>query len=192
MPDLPQGRKYTQVAAGAAHSLALTGGVEDKTPPVVQVTVAPDRVLQGLTATALFTATDLESDIASTTCDPSFGVDTSALGTFTVTCAATNGEGLTATATDTYKVISAKFAITELHGDLWKLVPNRFAKKWSPLLREARKDLRLGNSDEAIADLARFIRKVRAADDQDKIRHSAAVQLVGQANLIIDSIQATS
>lgn len=94
--------------SGSASSDQFRAGFRSSTPtptdttrPKLSPTVSPNPVQKGGTATADPGATDPESGIASSSCGP---VDTSAVGTFTVTCMATNGAGLTASTTVSYEV----------------------------------------------------------------------------------------
>ena len=76
----------------------------DNTPPTLAPTVSPSGVLlRGSAATAAANATDTPSgiDAANTGCDP---VDTSAAGSFTVSCHATDKAGNTNTAAAAYTV----------------------------------------------------------------------------------------
>ncbi|MDX6284819.1 MAG: hypothetical protein QOG53_304 [Frankiales bacterium] len=81
----------------------------DITPPALAPTVAPNPVVQNQSAAASANATDAESGVASSSCDP---VDTSQLGDFTVTCTATNGDGFSDTADASYTVIPATKTLT--------------------------------------------------------------------------------
>ena len=76
----------------------------DTTPPVLNPTVTPNPVVLGGTATASANASDAMSGVASQGCGP---VVTSTVGTFTVTCTATDVAGNTRTATATYSVVFA-------------------------------------------------------------------------------------
>ncbi|HEU6445372.1 MAG TPA: PxKF domain-containing protein [Gaiellaceae bacterium] len=76
----------------------------DTTGPVLSPTVTPNPVVLNGTATASANATDATSGVASQACDP---VVTSTVGTFTVTCTATDVAGNTSTATATYDVVFA-------------------------------------------------------------------------------------
>ncbi|HET9323163.1 MAG TPA: PxKF domain-containing protein, partial [Gaiellaceae bacterium] len=76
----------------------------DTTGPVLSPTVTPNPVVLNGTATASANASDPTSGVASQRCDP---VVTSAVGTFTVTCTATDVAGNTSTATATYTVVFA-------------------------------------------------------------------------------------
>ena len=75
----------------------------DPTGPVLSPTVLPNPVQQGASATADPGASDPETGITSSSCDP---VDTSAAGTFSVSCSATNGGGVTASASASYQVLA--------------------------------------------------------------------------------------
>jgi Penicillin-Binding Protein C-terminus Family len=76
----------------------------DTTGPVLSPTVTPNPVVLNGTATASANAFDAMSGVASQSCGP---VVTSAVGTFTVTCTATDVAGNTSTATATYRVVFA-------------------------------------------------------------------------------------
>jgi hypothetical protein len=73
----------------------------DGTPPALAPTVQPGVVTVGGAATASANATDATSGVATQGCDP---VDTSAVGTHTVSCTATDNAGNTATASASYTV----------------------------------------------------------------------------------------
>jgi hypothetical protein len=73
----------------------------DKTAPTLAPSVSPGTLGLNGSATASANATDSGSGIASSSCGD---VDTSALGTFTVTCKATDNAGNTASDTATYSV----------------------------------------------------------------------------------------
>ena len=87
------------ISAGAYHSLAIMS-LADVTDPTLDPEVTPNPVLLNGTATASANASD-DSGIASQSCDP---VDTSALGSFTVSCTATDNAGNTAEGTASYTV----------------------------------------------------------------------------------------
>ena len=76
----------------------------DTTAPVLTPTVSPNPVVLNATATASANASDAMSGVASQSCGP---VVTSTVGTFTVTCTATDVAGNTSTATATYNVVFA-------------------------------------------------------------------------------------
>ncbi|HEU0296751.1 MAG TPA: PxKF domain-containing protein, partial [Anaerolineales bacterium] len=77
--------------------------LSDTTPPTLAPTVSPNPVYLNGTATASANATDdTGSGIASQSCGP---IDTSTVGTHSVTCTATDHAGNTATATVDYQVI---------------------------------------------------------------------------------------
>ena len=76
----------------------------DTTAPLLTPTVSPNPVVLNGTATATANATDAMSGVASQSCGP---VLTGAVGTFTVTCTATDVAGNTSTATATYDVVFA-------------------------------------------------------------------------------------
>ena len=75
----------------------------DATPPTLAPTVTPNPVVQNGVATADPNASDPESGITSSSCDP---VDTSTIGSFSVQCTATNAAGLSSTANANYDVIA--------------------------------------------------------------------------------------
>jgi hypothetical protein len=87
------------IGAGAYHSLAIMS-LADVTDPTLDPEVTPNPVLLNGTATASANASD-DSGIASQSCDQ---VDTSALGSFTVSCTATDNAGNTAEGTASYTV----------------------------------------------------------------------------------------
>ncbi len=74
----------------------------DKTGPALDPRVSPAPVQLNGTAKASAGATDDVSGVVSQSCD---SVDTSAVGTHTVECTATNGAGLTTTQVVSYQVI---------------------------------------------------------------------------------------
>ena len=74
----------------------------DKTAPTLSPSVSPNPVYLNGTATASAGATDAGSGIASQSCGP---VITSSVGTYSVTCTATDNAGNTAAATVQYLVI---------------------------------------------------------------------------------------
>jgi hypothetical protein len=73
----------------------------DATPPTLAPTVSPSQVAVGGAATASANADGGVSGLASSSCDP---VDTSIVGTRTVTCTATDGAGNVNTGTASYTV----------------------------------------------------------------------------------------
>jgi hypothetical protein len=96
------------VLSASCADLAGNTGTEDytvkvdKTAPSLAPTVSPDPVLLGGAATASPNASDGLSGIATASCGP---VDTSTLGTFSVSCSATDLAGNTATASASYTVV---------------------------------------------------------------------------------------
>jgi hypothetical protein len=162
----------------------------DTTPPVVSVTVAPDPVLQGLTATATFSATDAESDITTTTCASSFAVDTSVAGIFTVSCGATSAGG-SSEASYTYTVLSPSQGIADLRDDVVADVPAKMASPLVSLLDGAIKNLGKDDPAGAIDKLTSFISLVSAQADK-KIPSDVAMELMADAQMIIDSIDAST
>ena len=75
----------------------------DKTPPSLNVLVNPNPVLQGSPATVSSNAVDPVSGIDSESCG---AIDTSTLGTFSVSCNATDVAGNPASMAITYEVVS--------------------------------------------------------------------------------------
>ncbi len=88
-------------SAGGTSSESVTVK-RDATAPTLAPTVAPNPVLLGGTATASPNASDNLSDIASASCG---AVDTSSVGSKTVSCTATDNAGNIATADASYRVI---------------------------------------------------------------------------------------
>jgi hypothetical protein len=164
--------------------------VPDTTPPVVNLSVAPDPVLQGLAATATFSATDEESDVTDTTCDPSFAVDTNVAGEHTITCGATSTGG-SSEAAYTYTVLSPAEGISDLRADVVADVPTKVAAPLVSLLNSANKALDKGDTTGAIDKLTSFIAQVNAQAGK-KIPTDVAVVLVVEAEMLIDSIEASS
>ena len=98
--DVPAGlSNVTAIASGTYHSLAILSAV-DVTDPTMHPDVTPDPVLLDGIATASANASDA-SGIASQSCDP---VDASELGSFTVSCTATDNAGNTAEGIARYTV----------------------------------------------------------------------------------------
>lgn len=180
----------TAPGAWAYFQIDNVGFATDATPPEVNLTVAPDPVLQGLTAVATFNATDAESEITARTCDPSFAVDTSTVGTFTITCGATSAGGESA-ASYTYTVLSPAQGIANLQGDVMADVPAKTASSLVSLLDSATKSLDKGDAAGAIDKLTSVIAQVDAQAGK-KIMIDVAAELVGQAEMLIDSIEASS
>ena len=136
-------------AAGSTSELSAchepTARQVDSSPPVLEPTVSPNPVERGATATADPGATDPESGIASSSCD---AVDTSTTGTFSVECRATNGEGLSNTASASYTVTeppldqTAALVWHRQPGGIWMGAPggsptrivdgDAMAPSWSP------------------------------------------------------------
>jgi hypothetical protein len=81
----------------------------DATPPALSPTVNPNPVLQGGSAAADPGASDPETGITASSCDP---VDTSTPGTFSVSCTATNGAGLTSSASASYQVLPPPVSVS--------------------------------------------------------------------------------
>ena len=75
----------------------------DKTPPTLSPTLPPGDILLNAVVAATPNASDALSDIATATCDP---VITSAAGTFTINCTATDKAGNSASKSLTYTVKS--------------------------------------------------------------------------------------
>ena len=98
-PSLSLSDDYYVSSSQTGASLTV---VEDTTPPTLAPTVSPNPVYLNGTATASAGAIDTGSGIASQSCEP---VITSSVGTYSVTCTATDNAGNTATATVSYRVI---------------------------------------------------------------------------------------
>ena len=73
----------------------------DATPPVLTPTVQPSVIVLGEAATATANATDATSGVATQSCGP---VDSSTVGTHSVSCTATDNAGNTTIASATYTV----------------------------------------------------------------------------------------
>jgi hypothetical protein len=184
----PAGTKFVQVATDERHSLGLIAPA-DTTPPVVSVAVAPNPVLQHLTATATFTATDAESGIAHTTCPPEQVVATGEPGTFTLECSATNGAGLSNEATASYTVLTPTQSIDRLRTTVTGYQLGTMEKPLVVSLEGAMKNLDQGDTAGAVDKLASFIAKVNAQSGK-KIPAEQAAELAAQAQAIIASLQA--
>ena len=97
--------------AGNAAASKTVGGISiDKVKPVLAPAVTPATVALNGSASVAANATDALSGVASASCT---APDTSAFGTFTVTCTATDKAGNTQTATASYTVaaLSTKQAV---------------------------------------------------------------------------------
>lgn len=164
--------------------------VADTTPPVVDLFVAPDPVLQGLGATATFSALDDESEITATTCDPTFAVDTTVAGEHAITCGATSAGGSIDVAY-TYTVLSPAHGVANLADDVVADVPAKTASSLVSLLDSAEKSLTKDDAAGAIDKLVSFIAQVDAQTGK-KIPVDVAAELVSQAEMLIDSIAASS
>lgn len=169
----------------------ITVAPTDTTPPVVTLSVTPNPVLRGLPATATFTANDPESGIVSTTRDPTFPVDTSTAGVYSVSGSATNEAGLTGTATVTYTVLSANQAVTNLAGEVKALGSGTMEKPLVALLTSVTQALDRGDDAAAIDKLTSFISHVNAQSGK-RIDYAGATNLISQAETIIASIRATA
>jgi hypothetical protein len=94
-----------QTVADAADNVSLPSNVVtvkiDKTSPTLAPVVSPNPVSLNGTASVTSGATDAGSGLASQSCG---ALDTSSVGTKTVTCTATDNAGNTATANATYTV----------------------------------------------------------------------------------------
>lgn len=162
----------------------------DTTAPVLNLTVTPDPVLQGLTANADFSATDSESDITATTCAPSFAVETSAAGAHTITCGATSAGG-SAEASYTYTVLSPSQGIAILRGDVIDEVAPKTASPLVSLLDNATKSLVKQDGASAIDQLTSFMALVDAQAGK-KISSDVAAELTADAEMLIASIEASA
>ncbi|HSK52962.1 MAG TPA: hypothetical protein VLA44_09415, partial [Clostridia bacterium] len=87
--------------AGNSASTTVSGINIDKTAPTINPTVSPNPVLVNGSATASPNASDGLSGVASSSCGT---VDTSTVGSHSVTCTATDNAGNTATASVSYNV----------------------------------------------------------------------------------------
>jgi hypothetical protein len=173
--------------ATASYELKL-----DRTGPVVVgPTVTPGRPLQGLTASATFSASDALSGMGTTSCPASFAVDTSALGAQQVSCTATDVAGSSTTATSGYYVVSASEGIDELIAQVKALaLPKNSAKSLVSLLQNAKKNRDRGKDADAVSQLRSFNSQVKAESGKS-IPAAAASDLVAAAERIIASIQAS-
>lgn len=187
--DIVVGDNMDTVGGWVQSALVWQLPPSDSTPPEVSLTVAPDPVLQGLSATATFSATDLESEITDQSCESSFAVDTSVAGEHGITCSATSAGG-TSTADYTYTVLSPTEAIADLRDDVLDLVTAN-TRPYTSLLDNATKSLSKSDSDGAVDQLTAFMSAVNAQSGK-KIPADVAALLVGQAEMIIASIEATS
>lgn len=89
--------------AGNVSDFATVSGINvDKTGPTLNPSVSPNPVKQNDSATASANASDELSGVASSSCD---AVDTSAVGSKSVSCTATDNAGNSASASATYSVI---------------------------------------------------------------------------------------
>lgn len=177
-------------SAGGTSEASYIFEVIDATPPVVDLSVAPDPVLQGLTATATFSALDAESDITDTTCQPSFAVDSTVAGEHTITCKATSAGG-TSEAAYTYTVLSPAQGIATLEDEVVASVSAKTASSLVSLLNRATKSLSKDDPSGAIDKLNSFIAQVDAQAGK-KIPVDVAAELVSHAEMLIASIEASS
>jgi hypothetical protein len=88
-------------SAGNTADTTVSGIKIDRAAPTLAPSVSPNPVFLGGIATTSPNATDALSGVASQSC---VGVDTSRVGSYTVTCTATDRAGNTATATAAYTV----------------------------------------------------------------------------------------
>ena len=105
----PDGTAKT-IAGGCLNNAGLSSGFGqtilfynyDATAPTLSPTVSPNPVLRGASATASANAGDNLSGVASSSCG---AVDTSALGSFSVSCDATDKAGNSNSASASYQVV---------------------------------------------------------------------------------------
>jgi hypothetical protein len=169
----------TAIAAGDFHSLVLVRAT-DTTPPVITV---PGPITQdatspsGAVVTYAVSATDPDDAVASLTCVPASG-STVPIGTTTVTCAATDTNGNTSSASFTVQVKGAGEQLAALLAAISGVGPGT---SLADKVAQAQAYLAANDIAYACSTLTAFVNEVKA--------QSGKTIAIGQAATLIASAQ---
>jgi hypothetical protein len=171
--------------AGNATEASAPGISIDRELPTLTASVAPNPALRNLSAVATPVASDALSQINTVSCPTPL---TTAVGSFSVTCTATDRAGNQRQVSAGYTVISATTGITNLITQVRALRLRTLENPLVVKLRAAESALTAGNATLAIANMNDFITLVQSQAAKG-IRPADAAALIRAAQALIQSIQ---
>ena len=155
---------------------------QDNTPAVLhlpsQISVNATSA-RGATVRYLFSATDPDDAVTSSSCTPASG-STFAIGTTTVNCTATDSHGNTAMGSFAVRVKGADEQLTDSIAKVQDVESN---ENLDQMLQEAQAYLRSGDNAHACSTLSKFVKTVRGLGH--RIPPAMAKHLIIDANRIL-------